>query len=723
MKKILSTVLFTFIVMVAFAQAPNRISYQAVVRNSNNALVIDQVVGVKMSILKGSSSGAVVFSETHQPKTNANGLISFEIGGGSSQVGDFSAINWAGDLYFVKTEIDPTGGANYTITGTSQLLSVPYAMHAKTASNVLNHYDADTSATNELQSLTISKDTLFLSKGGQVKLPNHYDADTSATNELQILTISNDTLFLSNGGYVKLPIATSSSSNLPIPSIVTNPVSGITSNSASYSGRVTNANGSIVIERGIVYSITPNPNIYWPSRKINIGKDTGLFNITTTMSASDDYFLQPSTTYYARAYAITENNITKYGNQVTFTTLNLTPPTVTTQAVTNITAFSAKFNGTITNTNGNLVLKRGFVLSPNANPTIHPEIFSIYRNAVDVWIVDASNTSGSDYTQFKYWTGIKQGGGVGTFNSDSINRSFQIPFLLTPNTQYFVRSFAVAENNTITYGNQVTFNTLNVITSSPVTGVTSNSATFGVNITNVDTNLITSRGIQIGVSPNQLKTTLNYTGSFGNGSFSKTSGLSLNDELLTPNTVYYVRAYVQLNDIGSVFGNLDSFTTLPVGQTGPGGGKVFFDKGNNAGGWRYLMAAPSDQSTGITWGCDTSSNQISGTLKTVGSGETNTSLIVAGCPGNNAAKLCDNLILGGQNDWFLPSIDELYLMYINLHLNNLGGFATQTEYWSSSATGCDAWFATFPDISVNYGLGSATTWRGSQLRVRAVRAY
>jgi hypothetical protein len=152
---------------------------------------------------------------------------------------------------------------------------------------------------------------------------------------------------------------------------------------------------------------------------------------------------------------------------------------------------------------------------------------------------------------------------------------------------------------------------------------------------------------------------------------------------------------------------------------------VFFDKGNNLGGWRYLMAAPSDQSTGMQWGCDSTTNQISGTLKTVGSGETNTSLIVAGCnqPKNNAAKLCDNLVLGGQNDWFLPSIDELYLMYVNLHLNNLGGFASQAEYWSSSAAGFDAWSAMFPDLSVNYGIGSGTLWRGSQLRVRAVRAY
>lgn len=716
MKKILSSILFTFIVTVAFAQVPNRISYQAVVRNSNNTLVVDQVVGVKMSILKSSSSGAVVFSETHQPKTNANGLISFEIGGGSSQVGDFSSINWAGDLYFVKTEIDPSGGANYTITGTSQLLSVPYAMHAKTASNVLNHYDADTSATNELQSLTISKDTLFLSKGGHVKLPNHYDADTSATNELQILTISNDTLFLSNGGYVKLPIATSSSSNLPVPSIVTNPVSGITSNSASYSGRVTNANGSIVVERGIVYSTTPGPTILNSNTKIALGKDTGLYNVTTTMSASDSYFLQPNTTYYARAYAITENNITKYGNQVTFTTLNLTPPTLTTQAVTNITPFGAKFNGAVTNTNGNLILKRGFVLSTNTNPTF----FNFYSNPGDSWIADQSD--GFAYTQIKHWTGIKQGGGVGTFNSDSINRNFQIPFLLIPNTQYFVRSFAIAENNTITYGNQVTFNTLNVITTSPVTNITSNSATFGGNISNVDTNSILSRGVYIGNSPSGLQRDLSYTGSFGNGSFSKTTGLSLNDELLTPNTVYYIRAYVNINDIGIITGPIDSFTTLPVGQTGPGGGKVFFDKGNNAGGWRYLMAAPSDQSTGITWGCDTSNNQISGIQNTVGSGETNTGLIVAVCSGNNAAKLCDNLVLGGQNDWFLPSIDELYLIYNNLHLNNLGGFAADAGYWSSSADGALAWRCVFASGNPNFFAGGSTL-RNTQFRVRAVRAY
>ena len=101
------------------------------------------------------------------------------------------------------------------------------------------------------------------------------------------------------------------------------------------------------------------------------------------------------------------------------------------------------------------------------------------------------------------------------------------------------------------------------------------------------------------------------------------------------------------------------------------------------------------------------------------------SLIVAGCPGNSAAKLCDNLILGGQNDWFLPSIDELYLMYNNLHLNNLGGFVKEERYWSSSEDSSNhlPFYTEFPDLSVSYGFSVGTTLRGSQFRVRAVRAY
>jgi len=115
-----------------FAQAPQKMSYQAVIRNSSNALITSAPVGMKISVLQGSATGAVVYAETQTANTNANGLVSIEIGGGAG----FSAIDWANNIYFIKTEIDPAGGKNFTITSTSQLLSVPYALHAKTAETV-----------------------------------------------------------------------------------------------------------------------------------------------------------------------------------------------------------------------------------------------------------------------------------------------------------------------------------------------------------------------------------------------------------------------------------------------------------------------------------------------------------------------------------------------------------------------------------------------------------
>ncbi|HAD12231.1 MAG TPA: hypothetical protein DCF33_07310 [Saprospirales bacterium] len=103
-------------------------SYQAVIRNSNDELVIGTPVGMKISILKGSANGLVVYSETQHLNTNANGLVSLEIGNGTPVTGTFAAIDWASGPYFIKTETDPSGGSNYSIAGTTQLTSVPYAL-------------------------------------------------------------------------------------------------------------------------------------------------------------------------------------------------------------------------------------------------------------------------------------------------------------------------------------------------------------------------------------------------------------------------------------------------------------------------------------------------------------------------------------------------------------------------------------------------------------------
>lgn len=115
----------------AIAQAPQKFSYQCVIRNAGNQLVANQTVGIKISILQSTATGSEVYAETHNPLTNANGLATLEIGGGTLLSGNFANINWANGPYFIKTETDVNGGSNYTITNTTQLLSVPYALFAE----------------------------------------------------------------------------------------------------------------------------------------------------------------------------------------------------------------------------------------------------------------------------------------------------------------------------------------------------------------------------------------------------------------------------------------------------------------------------------------------------------------------------------------------------------------------------------------------------------------
>ena len=130
---LIKTLAFLLINTSIFAQAPQKMSYQAVIRNSSNALITSTPVGIQISVLQGSSTGTAVYVETQTPSTNANGLVSVEIGGGTVVSGNFSAINWANGPYFIKTETDPTGGTAYTITGTNELMSVPYALNAANA--------------------------------------------------------------------------------------------------------------------------------------------------------------------------------------------------------------------------------------------------------------------------------------------------------------------------------------------------------------------------------------------------------------------------------------------------------------------------------------------------------------------------------------------------------------------------------------------------------------
>jgi hypothetical protein len=127
---------FSMISIVGFSQAPDLISYQAIIRNSNNELVSDRTVGMRISILRGSEANELLYQEEHNVKTNLNGLIYLNIGSGTPLFGIMSGIDWSKGPFYIKSETDPNGGKNYTLIVVSQLLSVPFSIYAKSAEKV-----------------------------------------------------------------------------------------------------------------------------------------------------------------------------------------------------------------------------------------------------------------------------------------------------------------------------------------------------------------------------------------------------------------------------------------------------------------------------------------------------------------------------------------------------------------------------------------------------------
>jgi hypothetical protein len=201
-KLILSIVAIATISLSSFGQAPEGFKYQAVVRDAGNVILNNQTVGIRLTIQQDFIGGTTVYQETFAPTTNAYGLVNLEIGSGTVVSGDFTTIDWSLGTYYMQTAVDIFGGANYTVMGTNQLMSVPYALHANTAENVTNDQvnDADADPANELNigvvlngtdlettdaSGTIITDLSSLQDGVT-------DADADPANEIQVI-VSTDT--------------------------------------------------------------------------------------------------------------------------------------------------------------------------------------------------------------------------------------------------------------------------------------------------------------------------------------------------------------------------------------------------------------------------------------------------------------------------------------------------------------------------------------------------
>jgi Head domain of trimeric autotransporter adhesin len=184
-----------FLNAIVLAQAPQKMSYQAVIRDASNNLITSTNVGIRVSILQGSSTGTEVYQETHSATTNINGLVSLEVGTGTVVSGTFSGITWSTGNFYIKTETDPTGGTNYTITGTSQLLSVPYALYA------------DSSGSGSSNSWTMNGNDQYATTSGNVGIGTTSPSEKLAVNEGNLLnsgTYGSSSTLTANGAGTRM---------------------------------------------------------------------------------------------------------------------------------------------------------------------------------------------------------------------------------------------------------------------------------------------------------------------------------------------------------------------------------------------------------------------------------------------------------------------------------------------------------------------------------------
>lgn len=425
------------------------------------------------------------------------------------------------------------------------------------------------------------------------------------------------------------------------PILTTTSVSSITTTSGSSGGNITNDGGSTVTARGICWSTSASPTISLTTKTSN-GTGSGSF----TSSISN---LTPGTKYYVRAYA-TNSSGTGYGDEVSFTTNASLPPTLTTTVISSISYRTASSGGQITADGNAPVTERGVVWGTSNSPTYE---------------TNSGKTS--------------NGTGTGSFSSNLTS--------LQPGTTYYVRAYA-KNAGAIGYGDEKSFSTLPLtvpsLTTTQISGITSTTAASGGAITDDGGTSITAKGICWSTAPNPT-IALSTKTSNGTGTTTFTSNLSS----LTLHVTYYVRAYAT-NSTGTGYGDEKIFTTkYAIGETGPAGGLIFYDKGTTSDGWRYLEASSNDYMTTIAWWNGTWTYQdLPGISPNtgLGTGKINTPLIVAANNNlSNAAKVCDDYVRNGYTDWYLPSIDEMQLMCQNLYNAGLGSF-NPSSYWSSTDT-------------------------------------
>lgn len=340
MKKLFTILVALLLTAIVFAQVPQKMSYQAIIRNASGNLVTSSQIGMEVNIRQGSETGAIVYTETQTPTTNDNGLVSIEIGGGAG----FSTIDWGSDIYYIETKtaiVEPL--TTYTITGVSQLLSVPYALNARTAESVTGTITETDPVYTGSQAANITVDDITKLSNLSGKNTGDQDLSGLATTKSVINSLATkvdkeagkglspngrgigDMQYWNGTAWVAVPAGTTGQ-------LLSMNASGIPQwlNPSSLKSAATQA--PTMTAKGVIFNGVVNPNDYITTVAFEYGTTTAYGNTvvakqspvtgTTNTVVTSDLIttLIVGTTYHVRM--ITQNIFgTFYGNDITFTYL------------------------------------------------------------------------------------------------------------------------------------------------------------------------------------------------------------------------------------------------------------------------------------------------------------------------------------------------------------------------------------------------------------------
>lgn len=203
MKTLLYIIICLSLSNIVLGQSPYAFNYQGLARDGSGNIMSNEDITLRISLVESFNEGTIVFVEEFDVTTSEAGLFSIRIGEGIQILGNLRAIDWGSNKYYIKTEMDPSGGNDFIDMGTTQLYSVPYALYAERAG------EGGSSQGSDNQQLSLNGTTLSIQRGNSVNLSilqdGFEDADANPSNELQMLSINNNTLSISNGNSITLP--------------------------------------------------------------------------------------------------------------------------------------------------------------------------------------------------------------------------------------------------------------------------------------------------------------------------------------------------------------------------------------------------------------------------------------------------------------------------------------------------------------------------------------